>query len=287
MTSLTRTVIVLTATITVLSAQAQAPAFEVISIKPATSCGDGGRGPAAGGRTWSPGRLRLECRTVMSLIRMAYVQFADGKRRPPGSEVPIDGGPAWINSALYTIEAKAPDPAAPGLETMSGPMMQTLLEHRFQLKIRRETKPVPIYELTVARGGPRLQAAHPGKCVSSDPGPPEPGKPWTPPCGAVQESGPNGGLYTYGQTMAGLCKQFAGALRRDVVDKTGLAGAYDIHLDLSFDDLSPKADDGPADATDPFGAIAAAVERLGLKLVPAKGPGEVLVIDHVEKPSEN
>ncbi len=59
-------------------------------------------------------------------------------------------------------------------------MMQALLEDRFQLKIRRDTKPVAVYELTVAKGGPKLQAAQPGKCVTEDPGPPEAGKPWTP-----------------------------------------------------------------------------------------------------------
>lgn len=274
-----------------ISAQTQAtPKFDIISVKPATNCGDGGRSGGGGGRSWSPGRLSLECRTVMSLVQMAYVQFADGKRRPPGTAVPIDGGPAWINSAFFTIEAKAE--GSPGLEMMSGPMMQALLEDRFRLKIRRDTKPVTVYELTVAKGGPKLQAAQAGKCVTEDPGPPEPGKPWTPPCGALTEPGPNGGVNTYGQTMAGLCKQFAGTLRRDVIDKTGIAGAFDIHLDLSFEDLSPVTDPagdaaGPAIPVDPFGAISAAVERLGLKLVAGKGLGEAFVIESVERPSGN
>lgn len=265
--------------------------FDVISVKPGTTCGDGGRNGTGGGRNWSPGRLRLECRTVMSLVRMAYVQFANGQRRAPGSEVPIEGGPGWINSTGYTIEAKAE--ASPGLETMSGPMMQALLEDRFKLKIHRDTRAVPVYELTVAKGGHRLQAAQAGKCVTSDPGSPEPGKPWTPPCGAFNEPSPNGGLYTYGQTMEGLCKQFAGSLRRDVVDKTGIAGTFDIHLDWSFDEMSLGDDGAPADPAAPaipvdqFGAISAAVQRLGLRLVPAKGLGQAIVIDHVERPPEN
>ncbi len=268
--------------------------FEVISVKPDTKCGEGGGrdgGAGGGGRSWSPGRLSLECRTVMSLVRMAYVQFANGKRRPPGSEVPIEGGPAWVNSVRYDIDAKAG--GAPGLEMMSGPMMQALLEEKFHLKIRRYTRTVPVYELTVAKGGPKLQVAQAGKCVTSDPGPPEPGKPWTPPCGAFNEPSPNGGLYTYGQTMAGLCRQFSGSLRRDVIDETGIAGAFDIHLELSFDDMSPGDGDAPTDpgaaviSADPFAAISAAVQKVGLKLVPAKGPGDVLVIDRLERPTEN
>jgi uncharacterized protein (TIGR03435 family) len=273
---------------------AATPKFEVISVKPNTKCGDGGGrdgGGGGGGRSWSAGRLSLECRTVMSLVQMAYVQFANGTRRPPGSEVPIEGGPGWINSIRYDIDAKAG--GAPGLAMMSGPMMQALLEERFQLKIRRDTRTVPVYELTVAKGGPKLLIAQSGKCVTSDPGPPEPGKPWTPPCGAFNEPNPNGGVYTYGQTMAGLCRQFSGSLRRDVIDKTGIAGAFDIHLELSFEDMSPGDGDAPIDpgataiSADPFAAISAAVQKVGLRLVPAKGPGDVLVIDHVERPSEN
>jgi uncharacterized protein (TIGR03435 family) len=285
--------VLLAATIGLASAQPKAtPGFEVISVKPATNCGDGGRGAGGGGgRNWSPGRLRLECQTVMSLVRMAYVQFADGKRRPPGPDVPIEGAPSWADSTLYTIEATAQ--GSPGLEMMSGPMMQTLIEDKFRLKIRRDTRTVEVYELTVAKGGPKLQTAQPGKCVTSDPGPPEPGKPWTPPCGALSETGVNGGVYSYGQTMAGLCKQLASSLRRDVIDKTGIAGTFDIHLEVALDDLSPRDQSAAADPwapgalVDQFGALSATVQRLGLKLVPAKGPGQLFVVEHVERLPEN
>jgi uncharacterized protein (TIGR03435 family) len=275
-------------------AQAVKPRFEVISVKPSTNCvDDGGRGGGGGRRSWSPGRLSLECQTVMSLVRMAYVQFANGKRTPPGLEVPIDGGPAWINSSRYDIDARAED--APGVELMSGPMMQALLEDRFRLEVRNETRTVPVYELTLAKGGPKLQTAQPGRCSPFDrnhpPRPSEPGKPFVPVCGLFQERGPNEGVYTYGQTMAGLCTEFSVSLDRQVIDKTGLAGAFDIHLELSFDDLLGNDDATapavPAIPADPFVAISAAVQKLGLKLVPAKGPGKFLLIDRVERPSEN
>lgn len=86
------------------------PKFDVISVKPNTKCQDaGGRdgGGGGGGRSWSPGRLSLECRTVMSLVRMAYVQFADGTRRPPGSEVSIEGvRPGSIPSATISTRRR-------------------------------------------------------------------------------------------------------------------------------------------------------------------------------------
>jgi uncharacterized protein (TIGR03435 family) len=281
---------------------AATPKFEVISVKPSAACGDGGgRGGDVGGVHWSPGRLSVECSTAIGLVRMAYVRFAEGEGRrqtfsmtaPPAPNEPIEGGPPWISSSRYDIDAKAD--GAPGLETMSGPMMRSLLEDRFQLKIRREIRTIPVYQLTVANGGPKLQVAQPGKCVpfvfGKDPMPP-PGPPIVPRCGWLVGPLTTGGGDTYGQTMAGLCWQFSGWLERPVIDKTGIVGAFDIHLELSAADLR-RDDDAPTDPAspaipaDPFGAISAAVRKLGLKLSPAKGPGAFLVIDHVEKPSEN
>jgi len=281
---------------------AATPKFVVTSVKPSAACGDGGgRGGDVGGLNWSPGRLSLECSTVMGLVRMAYVRFADGRRQtfsmtaPPEPNEPIEGGPSWINSSRYDIDATAE--GAPSRETMSGPMMRSLLEDRFQLKIHREIRTIPIYELTVAKGGPKLQAAQPGKCVpfvfGKDPPPlPSAGPPIIPRCGSFRERSANGGADTYGQTMAGLCWQFSSWLDRAVIDKTGVAGAFDIHLELSAADLA-RDDDAPTDPAapaipaDPFGAISAAVQKLGLKLSPAKGPGAFLIIDRVERPSEN
>lgn len=91
--------------------------------------------------------------------------------------------------------------------------------------------------------------------------------------------------------------QLSAALDRDVVDRTGIAGTFDMHLDLTAGDLFPFArQDGAADSSDPgasampvdsLGAIMHAVQKLGLKLEPARAPGETLIIDHVERPSEN
>jgi uncharacterized protein (TIGR03435 family) len=272
--------------------------FDVVSVKPckAEDSGRGGRNGGAGGASPSPGRLDLKCRTVISLVQMAYDRFADGKRRAPGPGVPVSGGPAWINSERYDIDAAAE--GAPGQATMSGPMMQALLEDRFKLKIHRETREVPVYALTVAKGGAKLQAAQPGKCFARDadhPVPPSQRPPgvWT--CGVFAPSAANDGSTMYGTTLENFCAQLSLVMDRAVIDKTGIAGTFDIRIPT---DPAPgyPADSAPrssgqivrASPTDALGsAIFSAVQKVGLKLDPTKGAGELLVIDRVERPTEN
>ena len=272
------------------------PKFEVASVKRSKGCQDGaGRGEdGGGGGSWSPGRLSLECRTVMNLVGIAYVQFADGIRRLPGPDVPIEGGPSWINSDRYDIDARAD--GAPSREMMSGPMMQTLLEDRFRLKMRREIRTVPVYELTVAKGGPKLQLAQQGKCIVFDlshpPPRPTPGQPRFPLCGSI------GGPYTYGTTMAKLCLQLSVEFDQEVIDKTGIAGVFDIPFEWSPVELSSAAAfDGGNPPVSPTQTDAAESVRLadsrrslakvGLTLERAKGPRQFLIVDRVEKPSGN
>jgi uncharacterized protein (TIGR03435 family) len=205
--------------------------------------------------------------------------------------IPIEGGPSWIDSDRYQIEAKAE--GAPGQEMIRGPMLQALLEDRFKLKIRRETREVPVYALTVAKGGPKnLQPAKEGSCIVLDvnhpPPPPEPGKPlqWRL-CGMFGRR--SDFVEVRGTTMSNLSEQFSALLDRDVVDKTGIEGLFDIRLDLTPDDLSPGPSDpvAPGNRNDESGLIFATVRKLGLKLESAKGPGQFLVIDHVERPTVN
>jgi bla regulator protein blaR1 len=281
------------------------PKFEVVSVKPCKPgdmpAGRGGRS-GGGGTGNGPGQLRLECRTLENLIRTAYIRFADGKdwtplSRPVSPRVvnqPIAGEPAWATSERYTIDAKPESAQTDSM--MRGPMLQTVLEDRFQLKFHRDLREVPVYALVVGKGGPKLQASKKDSCTEIDftsdlPPAPRPDQP--PLCGPFRRD-KNGGTETFGQTLTGLCMQFSVAVDRDVVDRTGLAGKFDIHLDLSFDELFPfarrdSAGDPAAAAapSDPLTAIIAAVQKLGLKLEPAKATGEFLVIDHVERPSEN
>jgi len=205
------------------------------------------------------------------------------------SSVPISGGPAWINSDQFEIEAKAENAQGQGM--MRGPMLQALLEDRFKLKIRRETREVPVYALTVAKGGLKLQASRAGSCVPLDFSLPAPHPQF---CGMPKLGEP--GFHLIGATMADLCKLLSAPeiLERAVIDKTGIAGMFDIQLPGPRElreGLGVALLEVPTPATDSssdfFEGTRAAVQKLGLNLERAKGPGEFLVIDHVEKPSEN
>jgi uncharacterized protein (TIGR03435 family) len=242
---------------------AQPPAarseFEVASIKPNVS-GDLGRyiRPAAG-------RFTVSNMTVKDLLAIAY-QVRDFQ---------VSGGPGWINSDHYDIEAKADRNATP--KHMAEQMLQALLEDRFKLKVHRETKELPVYELTVAKNGLKIHPAKEGSCSDVDPTKQAAlnRKP-SDFCGYVGMRG--GSLEATKQSISDLATTLSFVLGRTVVDKTGLKEAFDIHLEFAPNDA--------ADSTSPS-IFTAVQEQLGLKLESGKGPVEVLVIDQVEKPSEN
>jgi uncharacterized protein (TIGR03435 family) len=102
----------------------------------------------------------------MGLIQAAYVIFANGHAMTNPSHIPISGGPEWINSDRYTIDAKPEDPQT--LEMMNGPMLQALLEERFRLKVHREVREVPVYSLTEAKTGLKLKPFKEGSCTPVD-----------------------------------------------------------------------------------------------------------------------
>jgi uncharacterized protein (TIGR03435 family) len=263
--------------------------FEVASIKPckADVVPEGGR--RGGGReNFSPGRLNLECHTVKGLIQMAYVLFADG-RVHPRMVVPVEGGPGWINTELYTIDAKAEGTPSHGV--MHGPMLQALLEERFQLKVHRETREISVYALTVAKGGLKLKPFQEGSCTPIDfdayfaqfPPPPLP----EPPQGQRYcttrgtSKGLNNLVEAEGMSLDLFTRDYLGRLDRPVINRTGLAGLFDFRLEFAPDET---VSDDPAGAPSIFTALQ---QQLGLKLEAAKGPGEFLVIDRVERPSGN
>jgi uncharacterized protein (TIGR03435 family) len=320
------------------STQAAATKFEVASVKPCDpkdmNHPAGKSGGSGGPIRWDPGSLSEECQTVENLVRDAYLRYADGKPwvagavgvpatsqpeyfqcigcgsgrggLPPVSErvfhQPIKGGPTWIGSAHYTIDAKAEGPARQ--EMMRGPMMQALLEDRFKLKIHRENRAVPVYELTVAEGGPKLQPHREGSCPGPDSFDPETGKAsgqsFINMCGWLK-IGKDGGADINGTNMANLCRVLSDRSDRDVIDKTGLTGMFDIHLDTRA--VAPPIDasepSDPAEArrlaaakaelvrAERFAQLQSALPKLGLKLEPARGSADLLVIDHVERPSGN
>ncbi len=238
----------------------------------------------------------------MALIRQSFTLFATGRMDlSPVNVIPPPHAAAWIDSELYTIEAKAennPDHAIPGQGMMLGPMMQALLEDRFKVKVHRETRQVPVYALTVENGGPKLQRAPGDGCVVQNLdqplAPPAPGQAPRPFCGFALVM--NNGFEVRGATMAQLCVALAGPMGRKVIDRTGIAGMFDIRLDFSGGDLpTPPAPLPSPDALPPAGpdpvemaaGIQSALQKFGLKLESAQGLGDFVVVDHVERPSEN
>ena len=207
------------------SAPADTPKFEVASIRLCTGSEGGGRGKGRGGGGDGSGpsleRLNTVCQPLMNYIRMAYVNFADGHFAFLRPSVPIEGGPGWINSARYRIEAKAENPV--GQSAMRGPMLQALLEDRFKLKVHRETREVPVFELTVTKGGAKFKAPEEGSCIAFDlDHRPPPSLADAHFCGMVEFK--QEGMTTYGATMADFAQTLSNELDRPVIDKTGLTG---------------------------------------------------------------
>jgi uncharacterized protein (TIGR03435 family) len=261
------------------------PKFEVASIR---HCKDTpAPGQRSGGGNSSPGRLNIGCTPVRGLISQAYLLFVNGRFRV-GLPPPIEGGPAWINSESYEINARAEDSVS--LDVMNGPMLQSLLEDRFKLKIRRGTREVSVYALTVAKNGPKLQPFKEGSCTPVDRTQFVPFHPPSPDqvlanCHATgRGAGPNLKVEAQGMSIADFVKIFLDShtVDRPVIDKTGITGLFDFHLEYAPDRGAPS--DDPATGPSIFTALQ---EQLGLKLEPGKGPQEFLVIDSVERPSEN
>jgi uncharacterized protein (TIGR03435 family) len=143
-------------------------------------------------------------------------------------------------------------------------MVRKLMADRFQLKFHYEKRELPVYLLTVAKGGPKLKKGDPNEPAGLGGGP--------------------GNLGATNATMADLAELLAhGFLDRPVIDQTGLAGKFDLRLTWTPDEM--QAATQSADA--PPGLFTAIQEQLGLKLVSTKAPADVIVIDHVEKPSAN
>jgi len=296
-----------------------APAFDVASVKPSVPR------PSAGGRrggglscpqsfNMNRGRVDIRCANVETLIAYAY-------RLP--SRVTRPAGPDWIagpQAPRFDIEAKLPPGAS---ESQVPEMLQSLLANRFQLAIHRVTTEKPVYALVVAKGGIKLKAAdapaaaadrdsQPGAIVAIG------GLPTrmtreangyiisNPRIGTVRHTDAPNRIIRWeapSTTFEGLADLLAqvGPLSLDVKDMTGLKGRYPVVLDISQNE-SFAAAAIPQESRGDRAAMEAAVMdmetalvrsmneellKLGLQLERRKGPLETLVVDHVEKPSEN
>jgi uncharacterized protein (TIGR03435 family) len=218
--------------------------FEVVSVKP----GDPSDPSSSSHST--PGGMQIRNTTLKTLVRGAYQL----------NEYQLEGGPKWADSERFHIDAKLPA----GVSRDQAPlMMRSMLEDRFKLVFHRETKMLPEYELRVAAGGPKLQAA-----TEED---------------AKRQGTSQGDRQIRGTNMpvSTLASMLISAVGAPVVDRTGLDRKY--NFSLSFAPLmgTPREDE-----TLPT-IFVVLQEKLGLKLEKIKGPVEILVIDRVEKPTEN
>ena len=225
------------------------------------------------------GRLSIENAPLRALIATAYnMRFSQ-----------LAGGPSWLDSARYDIEARGQ--LKPGVKVAEqiNLMVQALLADRLKLKVHRETKEMPIYAMTVAKNGPKVQALRGIRCLDpiggDEPSADDIASGSIQSCGGYSD-GP-GQILSPTVTMAKLASILSTTVSRTVVDKTGLDGVYDIALKWVPDDSStPPAPDTPAPAVsaDHGPSIFTALqEQIGLRLESQKGPVEILVIDHVEK----
>jgi uncharacterized protein (TIGR03435 family) len=238
------------------------PVFEAATIRASGDCTGGGQP--------QPARLSLKCVTASALIQMAYGYFANGVSYSPNI-LHFRGEPGWASSEHYDISAAAT--GNPSQAVMRGPMLQALLEDRFHLRFRRDNEDGQVYFLTLARCSVRLEKTPQGSCA--------PGQ-GAEPCG-TQVKKKNGrvlAVTVHGTSTSDLADGVLSELaNRTVINKTGLSGLFDFHLDYS-----PELETSPQDAPTLFTALQ---EQSGLKLTPGRGPVPVFVITHLEKPSGN
>ncbi len=207
-------------------------------------------------------RLTAEAEGVWSLIMYAYnlksyqVSLSDAQR-------------AMLGDTFFDVEAKAEGVVPPTTEEFRQ-MMRALLADRFQLRVHREAREMPVYELMVGRNGPKFKASAPDAISSQK----------------FRADGRNWAANLTKATMDELVQYLDGSafLDRPVFDKTGLTGAYDIKLSYTPD--IPPNRRGEPDPND-ISIYAAVEEQLGLKLQPQKAAVEILIVDRVEKPSGN
>jgi uncharacterized protein (TIGR03435 family) len=247
----------------VFALAAIAAAFDVVSIHPSPPSHDGHH------HIWNDvheSQFRTGNLSIADLIQYAY--------NLPKSQ--IVNRPAWIDSAMYDIDAKSDAQADAELKSLPSNeaaeekrrMVQALLRDRFSLKMHDEKRDLALYNLVVAKGGEKFAPSKQnGTTIDT----------WR---SQIHVQGSD-------DTLDLLARQLAQVLGRVVVNQTGLTGRYDLKLRWTPDDDPQPLLNGDPDPNAPPGLFTAIQEQLGLKLDSGKGPVPVLVIDHIERPSEN
>jgi uncharacterized protein (TIGR03435 family) len=252
-------------------------AFDVVSVKRHQP------GDREGRMQTLPDGIRLVNVPLLDVIREAYGLTFNGQ---------VEGAPEWMKSERFDIEEKVAPGDVEAFKKLTldqvRPMARPMLASRFKLAVHEDTRTLPVYALVVASGRPKMKEATPGDTYpngmkGADGGVGRPGV-----MGMHRETLPSGAriseLTGQGVTMDRLAKTLSQPeVGRMIVDKTGLTGKYDLKLAWTPETLST---DAPSDSANPT-LFTAVQEQLGLKLQPEKDPVPVIVIEHVEMPSEN
>ena len=252
--------------------QPQTPSFEVTSVK-ANRTGD----RSSRFQLLPGGRFVATNTTARALLQSAY--------RFEYLPFQVIGGPSWLDSERFDVEGRAGGSPSPADVDA---MVRALLVTRFKMTYAKETRDMPVYHLTRARAdgrsGPQLRPSTTA-CDRTPPAtntPPDPNA--LPRCGGRFARGTLGQrILGVGATLDELAQLLPQRVRRKVVNRTGLQGAYDFELDFTPDDPPPA--DVAADKAVPL--FTALQEQLGLRLESARGPVDVLVIQSAERPEEN
>ena len=264
-----------------LAAAAKPLASDVVSIRQNLA----GPGPGLPQYGPTPDGYRAANSPMILLIITAYLPTTG---EATFTRAQVSGLPDWASQDNFATDAKVSEEDLPEWQkpdkqpAMLRAMMQTLLEERCKMVVHREIKDVPVYSLVVGKNGPKFKPTNPDETHEGI----------KLPFGGILSPNPNG-MTLYAAPMTSLAALMSSLGRmgtgRPIEDKTGLTGLYDIVLTqgggIEVDRRSPQ--DASA-APDPSGNSAATMaEALGLKLESTKAPVETLVIDRMEKPSEN
>ncbi len=237
---------------------AKLPGWDVVSVKPVEeqTCRQGAR------LRMTADAVNIFCVPLELVIEQAYDLIGPDR---------IVGMPEWANitnSGGYEINAKVASQDVERYGKLNREeklqMLQPLLEDRFHLKAHLETRVMPVYDLVVGKGGPKLKEATADESDKA------------PRLGGVAV----GKIVSVASPLKYLALLLTSEVERPVADRTGLTGKYDFTFEYTPAASALAESEGPSIFT-------AIQDQLGLKLVPAKGPVPVLVIDHVEKPSPN
>lgn len=267
----------LTAHTQILHADGVRPSFEVATIKPSPSDTTGTN------MVLAPARFKISHISIRELMKFAYNIRSDDQ---------LTNGPAWIKTSYVDVTAKADQATVDDLAKLPVErrvavlrlMTQSLLEERLKLQLHSVTESLPVYELVIAKGGPKLTEV-PGPSAaapSSTPAAPAPRSLMIGYTGKNQLTANDIGIAMLAEWLG----RQAEIGNRPVIDKTGLNGKYDFVLNGVAEPRAPSTP-GPGAEEGSISLFTILPEQLGLRLIPAKRPTEVLVVDTIEQPTEN